>query len=91
MREGTLSPNRAIPTILVATAMFWTGGLDNTADPREDAKAPTPVIERVDAKSGSPTIKPWDRPPGPVRMSPGRERKHDQLRLMQRLPPQWLA
>ena len=91
MREGTLSPNRAIPTILVATAMFWTGGLDNTADLREDAKAPAPVVERVDAKSGSPTVKPWDRPTAPVRQSPGRERKHDQLRLMRQLPPQWFA
>ena len=92
MREGTLSPNRAIPTILVATAMFWTGGLDNTADPREAAKAaPAPAVERVDAKSGPPSIKPWDRPAGPVRQSPERERKHDQLRLIRQLPPQWLA
>ena len=92
MREGTLSPNRAIPTILVATAVFWTGGLDNTADPREDAKAaPAPVVERVDAKSGAPTIKPWERPTGPVRQSPEREDKHHQLRLMQQLPPLWLA
>jgi hypothetical protein len=91
MREGTLSSHRTIPTILVATAMFWTGGLDNTADPREEAKAPLPVIERVDEKSGVPTIKPWERPTGPVRQSPGRQRKHDQLRLMQRLPPLWLA
>lgn len=91
MREGTLSPHRTIPTILVATAMFWTGGLDNMADPREDAKAPAPVLERVDAKSGSEALKPWDRPLTPIRQSPGRALKHDQLRLMQQLPPRWLA
>ncbi len=91
MREGTLSPNHVFPAILVATATFWTGGLNDTAGPREDAKAPAPVVERVDAKSGSQSLKPWDRPTRPVRLSPGRERKHDRLRLMQQLPPRWLA
>ncbi len=90
MREGTLSPSRVVfPAILVVTATFWTGGLNDTPDPWEDAKAP--VVERVDAKSGSQSIKPWDRPTRPVRLSPGRARKHDQLRLMQQLPPRWLA